>query len=204
MVDDPFGFDPPTARSAGRGRRGRPFTIADAMILVVATAPALAYLRGTAAGYDYFRLNIVANSPIAGWITCGEWVVSAFLTSWTFALLLLRACPPRAGGVRLARQPGLIACVSACGAMVAAIPYYYPFGWGWEGFRHIWGPWNALLCLVNHCGLLVLVAWGVLAVTRAWRPEAGWIDATGRLLGASWIALYLASIADHVARSNGW
>jgi hypothetical protein len=37
-------------------------------------------------------------------------------------------------------------------------------------------------------GLAVLASWLVLLATRCGQPEASWIDRTGRLVGAFWLA----------------
>jgi hypothetical protein len=38
---------------------------------------------------------------------------------------------------------------------------------------------------------MVLGAWMILALSGRSRPEVGWIDRMGRLLGSCWIAMWL-------------
>jgi hypothetical protein len=38
----------------------------------------------------------------------------------------------------------------------------------------------------------IATAWGTLAFSGRWQSERNWIDRAGRLVGLSWIALYLA------------
>jgi hypothetical protein len=48
--------------------------------------------------------------------------------------------------------------------------------------------------VAKSCGLVVILAWVVLASTGRWRPPRDWIDVAGRWLGACWIAASLASL----------
>ncbi len=38
-------------------------------------------------------------------------------------------------------------------------------------------------------GFGVVAVWGTMALARRWRPEPGWIDRAGRVIGWLWIAL---------------
>ncbi len=100
----------------------RKFNVLDAMVLVAASAAGLALLR-----YDHKNLSLLLADygVIIGSKETWEssWVVfyaisstirrtQPLLFAWTLALLLLRLRRPRPVLRRLARQPGLAACVS--------------------------------------------------------------------------------------------
>ena len=127
---------------------------------------------------------------------------------WTLAVLGLRLRRPRPTLRRLARQPGFAACASV--AMMAVVGFLghlsstlEPMTWG-DGFRFRW--WLELINFretyltldASYPALLsvaVASAWALLALGRMARPEPGWLDRAGRVLGAYWVAVLVLSVS---------
>jgi hypothetical protein len=202
MRDGRMGSGAAESLAKARPARCRPFTVADAMILVGATALSFSYLHRTGSGYDFFRREIVRDAPVSGLLTGGCWIASALLATWTLAFLLLRFRPPRPGRRRLSRQPGLIACASATLSMMATATYYLVEGTSRPNSFHL--SWNHLLGTTSHCGLPVIAAWGVQLYGRTWQSEPGWIDGVGMTLGALWIVEYVVNLSSDVLRTISW
>ncbi len=113
------------------------------------------------------------------------------VATWTLTLLILRLRRPRAGFVRLARQPGMMACLAVAIFLAIRIAFYL-------GLICLYGlnPWFWVKRLANEAvraGYVVAVTWLTLAITGRRRPEPGWIDRLGRILGVYWIVLVLMS-----------
>ena len=198
-------------------RRGRPFSIGDAMILVAAMAVAFGWLSAQPTGY-YLQapLDVIAKSARVEFTVINlypawkfvawkyrdraEPVVIPFATAATLAFLAIRLRRPRPGRRRLFRQPGMIALSSAsavillnaagasvqralCGLGLSSLtdPRYYanPAFLG-----HLIGTPETI-------GAAVFAAGAILAIGGRRRPEPGWIDRSGRALGAIWLALWL-------------
>jgi hypothetical protein len=161
----------------------RRFTISDAILLVAATAVGLSQVRGIlgdlgtfhwgrwkVAQFDYARSLIDVVVPI--------------LAVWTIAFLPIRLRRPRPGLRVLVRQPGVTACYAALIpllillAWVALIPPFIPVE-----------PDVPLAIVQNSEAMVsaVLGAWLILWLGGLSRPEPGWIDRLGKIIGALWI-----------------
>jgi hypothetical protein len=174
----------------------RKFGLFDAMILLVGLALALATgvhlvplladaftrLCGTALGHH--------SGPLANWpsfwkaihdhlrntLWYGFQFVFALLLGFTPAFLVLRLRKPRPPLRALLGQPGTVAVLAVV------------FGLFWvTGFIHILFPdWiDSLTGPAVTVGGTVAVAWCILAISRQWDAEPGWVDRMGRLLGAA-------------------
>lgn len=101
--------------------------------------------------------------------------------------------------MRLARQPGTVACGAISLVLVVVIGLSIAFELGFDRRDPIaFGVIKVVAIQMtsddafNH--LTPLAAWAtaaswlVLAVGGRWRPEPDWIDRAGRVIGITWIA----------------
>ena len=158
----------------------RRFTILDGMILVAASAVwslgSRPTLRSFLEGWRKLRRQGLSLDSLSdlwqSWVVVYVSVVGG-VGILTVAFLFIRLHRPRPALRRLIWQPGMMACT----IIVAFIP---------------------MLFLVNH-RVATPVLWLAMSagVATAWlaawscgrlRPEPGWIDRLGRVLGACWIA----------------
>ena len=156
----------------------RPRRLADAMVLVAAMAAGLSLTRPLAAhwatGRDH-RMDIFLAAPC--------------VLTLSLALLTLRLRRPRAGFRRIARQPGTMACLAVAIFLALRAPFYLGMACLCTLTPSFWV--NRFVNESLRLGYVVPVAWFILLITRRRRPEPGWIDRLGRILGAYWIALVL-------------
>lgn len=186
-----------TTKPADPGRRR--FTLADAMILIAATAVGLALTR--------LNLEVLKTGP-AGRIrpirSIGELMEmlpqlavaslpGAAMISLALGLIRLRR--PRPSIRRIARQPGALACLAAVASAVG-LPLLMYLACLAAPRRVPGGDWPLVIVLIlpMQVGCSVAGAWLALAARRSWRPEPSWIDRAGRLLGLYWIALIPAGL----------
>ena len=114
-------------------------------------------------------------------------VIDVLVFSLTPALLLIRARPPRPPICAILRQPGTVACLAV------AFGYLWVFGWL---DRLLAGKMHYLPGLALAVGGTVAFAWSVLALSKQWQAEPGWIDRTGRILGSAAIAAALLVVTQ--------
>ncbi len=208
--------------------RTRTFRLSDAIVLVAATAAALALFRPYHAAMDPLRWTPPGHSasPITGWIE-GLWGclvrASPFAMAWTLAILVLRFLRPRPRWVRLVRQPGFVACLMAALALVwrligfatmcvrvagdpglaAWLPRHFEGRGCFMGGNPGWLLFDTdhFLNTMAMIGAAVASGWILLLVSGQRRPERSWIDRAGRALGWFWIAILpLTSWWDFHAR----
>jgi hypothetical protein len=162
---------------------GRRFTLADAMVLVGATA----------IGFDLMHVCLTKAAHAWGpWDRAKSslWLVAC----WTLAVPLLHLRGPRPALARLARRPGFVGCVAALvGLAFSAV------GWLPTLLSPIWQTsiGRPLLWVTSpyRVAPAVVAAWMTLAMGGRWRPEAGWLDRFGRGLGVFWIG---AAVVDRL------
>ena len=177
----------------------RKFTLSDAMVLVAAAAGAMTLAR--------FGLSLPSHRSATApqyWIAPVRIRVdeiSAFLLSWTLALLALRPARPRQRWSRLARQPGLAACYSTTVGFAFGLLHFVCFiGDVARSFKATGSRLDAWLyhSLLGGCsGMIatcIAMAWLTLRMSGRWQRDADWIGRAGSVLGWSWIALHLAMI----------
>ena len=179
-------------------------SIADAMLLVAATAVGLAACRYTVEGFlggstSLFRpfapFERGVNS-LAVVISASDFMAIALtlVGGWTFILPLIRVRSQRIGRRRLLRQPGFSACLAAmCGMLAGGLNLAVTFGIDRVvgGRRHLPLPiWVRLYVfddLIVDAGLVVAAVWLFQALAGRWRARADWVDRAGRFLGVVWI-----------------
>src|ERR1017187_4437858 len=158
----------------------RPFTLGDAMILIIALALGLAIARPGIVHVD----DAIRSGPQdrfrtwAGAVSLGRILnilVLNFLMFLLPAFLILRLKRPPAPLRSLIGQPGF----AACAAPVAIVLAFPPF--------ELLAP-SGLARQVIEIAAQVLIAaavplaWVSLIATRRWAPEPSWIDRSGRIL----------------------
>jgi hypothetical protein len=168
-----------------RRRRCRRISILDVMILVAASAVGLALARTIVS--DATSVMLLLERPFA-----------FFLLALTLAYIPIRLRGPRPSLHRLVCQPGMAACCAV--AIVVAID---ATSWGifWAKLK----PEDATNMVARfwrltkeHPGPAVAATWLGLILSRRWRPEPGWIDRVGRLIGVLWIAIMLGTDWEYV------
>ncbi len=168
--------------------RCRPFNVVDGMILVAATAVGLALTP------DHWSRDIKWSwqGMIDPYYDATGAVVRGFISvwlSWTISFAICRLRQPRPSLRRLRYQPGLVACQATLSLLVLAVFYdILAFAITKQGF-YITGYLPFQMSFLTPP--LVGGSWLTLWYVRRWKPEPGWIDRMGRLLGWGWIALLL-------------
>jgi hypothetical protein len=167
----------------------RRFTLADALILVAATAIGLALARWYAT--EVLSVGSFFDAPSLRALVARLIEPSTLgVFAWTGAFLVIRLRRPRSSLRRIARQPGM-AAASGAAVVCATVALMMTIGVAVRSSRiPSWilafgntAPWMA--------GLAVIAATVNLALSGC-RPERGWIDTLGCALGAGWVALFLA------------
>jgi hypothetical protein len=160
----------------------RRFTLFDAMILV----------GGVAMGFAGFQ-------SVSNWSRFDRWFdfyihAYSLLTLFSILILTLRLRRPRPPIRRIVRQPGTLACFTAvafgllcnCVDVIRSI-FHGQISDGsvedWMGF---------FLKADRSAAYVVAIVWVIFALGRLGRPESGWIDPSGRLVGWLWIVWGLA------------
>ena len=192
----------------------RKFFISDAIVLVAATAVGLFVFRPYYAVASLDWTPPFANATwIVGSISCvwnGLALAFPIVIAWTIALVGLRLRAPRPSWRKLLRQPGFVAGLAAtvvlavrfCGfatmcARVVGQPSLSLVSvrrTGGGGFMAGPPPGNLLFELDHFVSTMALLGasvaacWIFLLASGSWRPERGWIDRAGRVLGWFWIA----------------
>jgi hypothetical protein len=182
----------------------RRFTVSDAMVLVAATALALVGVRyywpswppelGFRGAYRH-TAKIIIYTNLMTIIKYNLYILSCPAAAWTSACLALCLRRPRPTLRHLTRQPGAVACAAAVvvlairlinfGSVVSilAVDGAYP----WSGLSLLDMYIFDLQKIPSEIGSAVAAAWVVQAVGGRWRPEPGWIDRMGRVLGVFWV-----------------
>ncbi len=184
-------------------------TLADLMILIAATSFGLGcyvLLDNSISGGQRYLFGLFER-PRAGWTSSAvaDRMAGAVATmlpvfgGWTFALPVLAARRPRPHRRRLARGPGLTACVASMVGILASVGVTglaIALRWFVDGAttlsNNFWFRLPILDDLVIFSGVAVASAWGSKAVAGRWRPIPDLVDRAGRFLGLLWIVAGLA------------
>ena len=128
-----------------------------------------------------------------GWV----YLTAVFVLPFAAALMWCRLRRPCRPARRLAREPGAVAVLAtAVTVVVIAVDQILmqtlP---GPPGTRYIGLKWTPLIglgsMLSTVTGPAVCEAWSLQWLARLWRPQSGWIDRAGTILGMSWIILFV-------------
>jgi hypothetical protein len=163
----------------------RPFTLGDAMILIVALALGLAIAR-TSIGRIANAFLTIAQShfrTLAGAVQLGralDIVLINFLFFLLPAFLILRLKRPRPHLRVMMGQPGFVGCAAVVAVVVVAVPLF------------LLAPSGLGQLFIESAAQVVLpsavpLAWVWLIARSRWNPEPSWIDRTGRIVGALWM-----------------
>ena len=171
-------------RPAGR-RRGTPcrrFTLLDGMILIA----------GAAVWFAGFR----SSKSRVNWIHTARSYSDSLLMLASCLVLIFRLRRPRPPIRVLARQPGAVACFAAVAShfksLCVALLMSLIMGDADEFSRAGSAIWHSLSSASTGPSNVVLVCWILLAASRRWLAEPGWIDRPGKVLGWLWIATGIA------------
>lgn len=159
-------------------KQPRPFTLLDAMVVIASTAVGLAGIAFEV------RALVSLDAPLSLEMVIWLLVCASppMLACWSIGWLALRLRQPRPAFPELMVQPGMAACTSAlCYLLISSVPLGILASTG----RDILFYFATVPYL--QVGTAVISVWLVQALGQRWKPEASWLDRSGRLLGVSWI-----------------
>jgi hypothetical protein len=169
----------------------RRFNLADVLIVTAASATTLAILRDAP---EWPRLVFMGGTfssfgdsplPVRAVLRAGY-----VLIPWTVAVFLMGLRRPRPPLRRLVLRPGMAACGAVTLWLGLKTLLLVLMGVGvpqkWALVRAYMGDGVAL---VSWAAPAVAGSWLVLVLSGRWRPDRGWFDRSGRVLGASWLVL---------------
>lgn len=175
---------PETSASTRAPRTCRPFGVADAMIATAAVAAGVALAREIAAHVVEASAKSDSYAKVFRGVDRALTWGCPILACLTLGWFLMRLRGPRPRTALLARQPGTAAALAAGIVLAPAVLASVAVA--------IWGnPYRWVTPLTTawpKVGPTVAIVWLALFVTGRRRSERGWLDGTGRVLGALWIA----------------
>ena len=172
-------------KPARRGKPCRRFSVLDGMILIAGLAIGVV---GGRSGFEEYRWQ----SPGYAW----HRLAGSTLMTATALTLIFRLRRPRPPIRLLATQPGAVACFAILAMQLAEV--------GESVIESVINEEYGRLSAIDSAAYVALgefpiasaavvpVGWLLLLANRRWRPEPGWIDRAGRVLGWAWIAWGLA------------
>jgi hypothetical protein len=200
LVVDP---EPAAAPTPCRG-----FRLSDAMILLAGVAVALSggshllllladVLGRLSREALAHREDLIAHWPVFWAAThdslrntlwYGYQLAEMFLFGVTPAFFILRLRRPRPPLRVLLRQPGT----------VAALAMVFGLFWGTGGLLALFpDKVDAMTAAPVAIGGAVAAGWVILALSRRWEPERGWVDRVGWILGCIAIGTGLLGLVIH-------
>jgi hypothetical protein len=170
----------------------RRITLSDVLVLIAATAAALALLRISMSGIRARPMSRSSGTLIASYISTGQSYAGCFLPPLTLAILALNFRKPRVSIRRLARGPGFIACAAATtGVVLYSLVCALQIAVGKLSLDPA-SVSRITMSFASYALLMVAGAWLSLALGTGWRSETSWVGWAGRVLGIVWICLFLA------------
>ncbi len=172
-------------RPAGDPGRRRGFGLADAMILIAATAASLGWLRQPLE----YRLSFYADGRLIENLRPSTIVGAGFAATWSLGVLAIRLRPPRPIGKEWKRSPGFVACLAATSACLIKMAALFIWGASVKFKFETWYVPSILGQLIEPAAMAVIAAWLTLKLAGIWTRERNWIDNLGIAVGASWVVL---------------
>lgn len=188
------------ARAAKGPIPARPFRIADALILIAALAVGAAMARPPFVSLFVWKARGDIPPPaslLPSFLAYLSAVIYPVVAAVTIALIAIQLMPPRSSCRRLAREPGMAACLAAAIVLTLAlfqsipVTRLYPDEWS----RTNWLP-EVWIMASRQCGFAVMGAWSTLGFSGSWRPTRDWLDRMGRILGIAWIGAVALNFAS--------
>lgn len=171
-------------------------TAAAALALLPPTGDFLLHIPAKARGWSDWLAHITSRRTIPSLVgvdvrsllakdllNFASGLLSGPLIGLTLAMICLRLMRPRPPLFVLLRQPGFVACLAAPLGVVTFLEVNYVGG----DVRP-----------VPMIAVLTLVAWAILAASRRWEADPGWIDRLGRLAGAGCLTLALFEAVERM------
>ncbi len=125
------------------------------------------------------------RDPFRNTLWYGFQVAEMFLFGMVPAFFALRMRRPRLPLRALLRQPGT----------VAGLAMVFGLLWGTGGLLWLFpGKFDIMIAAPTAVGGAVVLAWIALCLTRKWKPEPGWVDRMGRVLGCAAIGTALLGL----------
>jgi hypothetical protein len=186
-------------------RPRRRLTMRDMLVLIVATAIGLAWMRAASDYHEHFEvyddvhdhagsdspLFVGALNPIM-WCARRAYPLFAMLA---LGVLFLRFAGPRVRLIRITRQPGTVACAAAVVAVAFQSSIYRlvycaaVLDERKAGRRGVidFDPLELMLSTSDLACAGVAFTWLLLWISGRWRNESDWIDRLGMVLGFYWL-----------------
>jgi hypothetical protein len=170
----------------------RRFNMADAMVMIAATAVAIAFIQYQGLPWILAEKWFPPKDNILRPPEDGDLAVliSSFLIPWTVALLFLHFRRPRPSRGRLFMRPGFVACAIVIAMMVfICLDEYRQNVFAYRSFM---APSVQTVVALNYrISIFFAVAglWMLMAACGRWHAEPSWIDRAGRAVGTLWIIL---------------
>ena len=172
-----------------RVRLVTPLKLVDLMVLTGAAAASFALARAAQGGMFFNQ-----HASIYLWFESS----GICICFWMWAVLGLRLARPRPPFRRLARQPGILACIISL------------FSYGLGCIQVGTYSYNAKLAdvcgmallLANGTSFPIMIGWFTLAITRQWQPAPDWFDRAGRVLALYMIVVFFFGrvVVDYVIK----
>jgi hypothetical protein len=154
-----------------------PLKLLDLVVLTGATAVSFAVMRAAQHG-----LRADHYPPIYRWIAS----TGPCVLIWMCAVLGLRLFRPRPPLWRLARQPGILACLITLFSIGLSCIHAGALSDSTNA-----AAWSTLAVDIAYgISHQILIGWFTLAITGQWRPTPDWFDRAGRALGACMIVMF--------------
>ena len=168
------------------------FTLADILLLVVATALGLAGLR-ILHGLNFFTAEGYRGAPPSRMVVERIAVYSSpVLIAWTLLVLLYTLRRPWPSLRQAVGQPGFVACVAVASALIDATIYFAARAFTDDSLQPPISMYyfNASVTLIETAGLLIVGSWLALGLAKRRRPGPTWTDRFGCLVGLYWLIVF--------------
>jgi glucan phosphoethanolaminetransferase (alkaline phosphatase superfamily) len=189
--------------SPAPGSSTRPMRLSDLMILIVATAIGITWLRSRTYSTAEFGLfqqrnpNSIAVAWLLGPLYQVRWWATPILAPLTLAIGTIWLIPPRPSLGRLLRRAGWV--VAPLVAIVFGLQWVIV---GSHSYIHNASAWWVMETSATYgqdwVGPSILFAWLALALLALVVPRPtsrSWLDSTGRGLGVAWVVVWLIGLA---------